>query len=133
MISQFSIDYPLWSIAIPMIIGFVYAAILYWKNRKNKLSKFYNYLLFASRFIAISLISLLLLKPYVKSTNKQVQKPKLLIAVDNSQSMIASKDSNLIRNDLTLNIDNTINKFEDDYDIEILSFGSEVNFQKVDF
>jgi len=133
MISQFSIDYPMWSLIFPVLIGLIYASILYWNNKNNKLSNFYNYLLFFFRFLSIGLICLLLLKPFVKTTQKKIQKPKLIIAVDNSMSMLASKDSASIINDLNKNINNTVSKFENDFDFEKISFGEEIKFQNPDF
>ncbi|PLX02029.1 MAG: hypothetical protein C0595_12680 [Marinilabiliales bacterium] len=133
MISQFSIDYPMWSLIFPVLIGLIYAAILYWRNKKNKLSNFYNYLLFFFRFLSVGLICLLLLKPFVKTTQKKIQNPKLIIAIDNSMSMMATKDSVSISKYLSNNLSNTISKFEDEFDIEIISFGEDIKFQNPDF
>ncbi len=133
MISQFSIDYPMWALIFPVLIGLIYAGILYWNNKKNKLSKFYNYLLFFFRFLSVGLICLLLLKPFVKTTQKKIQKPKLIIAVDNSMSMMASKDSININKKLSDNINKTVSEFENDFDIENISFGEEIKFQNPDF
>jgi len=133
MISQFSIDYPMWSLIFPVLIGLIYAAILYWRNKKNKLSNFYNYLLFFFRFLSVGLICLLLLKPFVKTTQKKIQNPKLIIAIDNSMSMMATKDSVSISKYLSNNLSNTISKFEDEFDIEMISFGEDIKFQNPDF
>jgi len=133
MISQFSIDYPMWSLIFPVLIGLIYAAILYWKNKNNKLSKFYNSLLFVFRFLSVGLICLLLLKPFVKTTQKKIQKPKLIIAVDNSMSMMATKDSVDISKNLSNELKNTISQFENEFDIEKLSFGEDIKFQNPDF
>lgn len=133
MINQFSIDYPMWSLIFPVLTGLIYAAILYWNNKKNKLSKFYNYLLFFFRFLSVGLICLLLLKPFVKTTQKKIQKPKLIIAIDNSMSMKASKDSTLIKNVLINKVNNTVNDYENDFDVERISFGEEIRFQNPDF
>jgi hypothetical protein len=72
--------------AIPcLLLGLLYAWLMY-RQPQNLPDKF-RYLLSAFRALAVFLIALLLVSPLVKSTNYQPQKPLILIAQDNSQSI----------------------------------------------
>ncbi|WP_128543921.1 VWA domain-containing protein [Larkinella soli] len=74
-----------WWILLCMVIGGIYAFALYQKNAGW--SSRMNYLLSAFRFIAVSLVCFLLLNPLIRSVRTLTEKPKVVLAVDNSESM----------------------------------------------
>jgi len=76
-----------------IIIGLAYAAILYYKIEKPELPLWVKRVAFALRTLTMSNISVLLLNPLLKSTQKEIIKPIILVGVDNSASIRYTKDS----------------------------------------
>lgn len=83
-------EFSLWFIPLCLLIGFVYAYLLY--NTKNPWSKQINYCLAATRFIVGSLISFLLLGPLLNQITYQEEAPILVLNIDDSES-ITKEDS----------------------------------------
>jgi hypothetical protein len=137
MINQFSTDYPLWMLILPIVTGLVFSAFLYFsplkKGRKNKLGKGIRYVLFVFRFLSVSLISLLLLNPFIKTSKKNIRKPKLIVAIDNSSSILLSADSVNIKKNIESDILELNNRYSSDYDVETLLFGEKISFGKPNF
>ncbi|MFY7829038.1 MAG: VWA domain-containing protein [Flectobacillus sp.] len=75
-----------WFILLCLLAGAIYAFVLY-QISPTPWSKNTNRLLAASRFIAVSLIALLLLNFLIRQISQSVQKRTLVLAIDNSQSM----------------------------------------------
>jgi hypothetical protein len=79
------------------------------------------------RFFSVSLIAFLLLSPLIKKQTEIVQKPLIILAQDNSCSILLSKDSGFYRKEYP----NAIREFSDDlhkkFDVAELSFGDRVS------
>lgn len=116
----------MWSLIVPISVGLLFAALLYVKNKHNKLSIVWTVILFGLRFLSTALIALMLLSPFIKTTKKHIQKPKLLFAIDNSRSMLYSSDSTFLQNNFKANLQNLQNEFADDFEIEKILFGQNV-------
>lgn len=87
---QFILAYPWWFIFGCLLLGFLYAYLLYfWKpsSSQNYKGKEIYFLAFL-RFIAVSFISFLLLSPLLKTKNTAYDKPILVFAKDNSESLL---------------------------------------------
>ena len=123
MITDLIIEYPWWSLLIVIVTGLVVAGLLYYRNRANKLGTFLTILLFIVRFLAVSLLAFLLLSPFLKTRIKNLEKPIVIIGVDNSKSMILNKDSTYYQGDFITQM----KKLEDDlsgkYDVDSYLFG----------
>jgi len=86
-----SFQYPQAYIFLCLLLGVVYALLLYFRHYfikdptpgQKRLMHFLGVL----RFAVISLIAILLLSPFVKSKFTEVQKPVVLILQDNSESV----------------------------------------------
>ncbi|MDP2412369.1 hypothetical protein [Daejeonella sp.] len=85
---QFTSESYLWLLAC-MGLGISYAFLLY--KPSGHLHKTLRYFLFALRSIAISTIAFLLFSPLVKTINRTVEKPLIILAQDNSASILLSK------------------------------------------
>ena len=85
------IDYTWYMVALCMLAGAVYAAVLYFIPRKAKLPL--RWLLAALRFAAVSAICFLLLAPMTRRNVHERQKPHVVLAVDRSLSVALSADS----------------------------------------
>jgi hypothetical protein len=76
-----------WWAPVCLLLGLLYAWLMY--RHPVNLSDRFKYILSALRAIAVFIIALLLISPLVRSVNYQQQKPLILIAQDNSQSISA--------------------------------------------
>ncbi|MDU0371268.1 VWA domain-containing protein [Hymenobacter endophyticus] len=74
-----------WFIALCLLVGLGYAALLY--SAKAPWSRSVNYVLAAVRFAVVSFLCFLLLSPFLKSTTTTRQEPTVVLALDNSQSV----------------------------------------------
>jgi hypothetical protein len=90
-------EYSAWYIFLCIATGLGFAVLLYRKENKFKeAGKSVIKLMFALRFISISLISFLLLSPILKTIGKRIENPIIIYAQDNSESL--EKHKNLILN-----------------------------------
>lgn len=80
-----------WFILLCLLAGAVYAFVLYQKN--SPWSKKTNYLLAGLRFLLVSIMTFLLLGPFIKQINNTFEKPAYVFAIDNSLSISAVNDS----------------------------------------
>lgn len=104
-------QYPLWYFIFCFLLGGLLAFLLYRKDKKLvEFSQTSIGVLFTLRFLGVSIIAILLLSPLIKYFNKVVEKPVIIIAQDNSASMIMGKDSSFVKEGL----EKQINKLEKD-------------------
>ncbi|TAG05234.1 MAG: VWA domain-containing protein [Cytophagia bacterium] len=81
-----------WWIIIAVLVGFFYAYSLYYKSNFIKPIQYYG--LAALRFTVVTIICLLLLlNPYWRQITNKEEKPVVVIAVDNSQSVSMTTDT----------------------------------------
>jgi hypothetical protein len=83
-----------WFILLCLLIGFGYAWLLYQKNAPW--SKTINRILFGFRWILVTILCLLLLGPFVKYFRNYIEKPVMVLALDNSQSIANGNDTNAL-------------------------------------
>nr|WP_067055475.1 VWA domain-containing protein [Mucilaginibacter sp. L294] len=74
-----------WWLPACLVLGLLYAWLMY--RQPVQLVKSIRYTLFALRAVVVSFLALLLVSPLVRSTSYQPQKPLVLIAQDNSESI----------------------------------------------
>lgn len=79
-------------IIVCLLVGIAYASILY-INTKRPWNKTINIVLFVSRAILVSFLSILLLGPIVKQITNYFERPLYLIVLDNSASVAQVVDS----------------------------------------
>jgi hypothetical protein len=68
-----------------LVLGLLYAWLMY--RKPVQLAKSMRAMLFAFRAVVVSRLALLLVSPLVRSVSYQPQKPLVLIAQDNSESI----------------------------------------------
>ncbi|NVN94993.1 MAG: hypothetical protein HXX18_06885 [Bacteroidetes bacterium] len=122
-------EYPAWMIVFCIIAGIAYSAILYYKNRRNDFSPLLSKLMSLFRFLAIFFIAFLLLSPLLKTITHSNEKPIIIFAQDNSQSILISKDSSFYKNEYKQKIEKLIDELGQKYDIKSFSFDDKVNEQ----
>ncbi len=119
---QLLISSPWWFILLCLLTGFVYAWLLYKPTFKDTPHK----IMAALRFLSITLLCFFLLGPILVRTITEVEKPKILMVLDNSQSIQASGNNGFIKNTFLKEWYNVKSKLGDDFQVEYLNIGGEI-------
>ena len=105
-------------------------ALSYWFYRRDKklidMKNAVRNLLMVFRFVSIFIILLLILSPIINSVSTYIEKPIIIIANDNSESIKINSDSTLLLK-LPASIDSIVNQLSDNYDIKTLSFSNKID------
>jgi hypothetical protein len=121
-------ELPFYYVFICLAAGAFYAYLLYRREKKREtFSKGILYTLFTLRFFSVFIISLLLLNFLLKQNLNQTEKPLILLALDNSASIIAGKDSTEIKNNFLKNLDQLNKSLSEKYNVQALLFGNKIS------
>ncbi len=96
---------PLWLVVPCLFLAGFYAFALYFRDRRNEFPLLLVAALALMRFIAVFLISFLLLAPFTRSITREKEKPVVLVVLDNSASIVLGKDSSYYRDQFTRDLD----------------------------
>lgn len=91
MNSSISFQYPVWFTLLCLLAGIAYATLLYYREQnfgeQNASSNRWKKAMAFFRFLAVSVLAILLLSPFLKTRNTQIYKPIVAIVHDNSESI----------------------------------------------
>lgn len=119
---------------IAIIAGLSYASLLYLSNKKQHHGKFLTTILFFLRASVVAIIALLFFNPYFKHKNNKIEESTIVIAQDNSKSLILTKDSIFYKEEYPLILDSIINCLEEKHLIDKYIFGDKVeDFDSIDY
>ncbi len=129
-------SYPIWYVFICALLGIGYSYLFY-RNEKSfeGIHKALLYLMSFLRFGVVFLVSLLLLEPLILAENQEVEKPIIIFAQDNSQSILANTDSTFYKNEYISSVEALLKDLEQQYELKTFTFGSDlsdtlnINFQ----
>ena len=111
-----------WFILVCLLAGFGYAFLLYKPHLKQLPYK----LMAALRFLSIALLCFFLLGPILVQSLNEIQKPKILMIFDQSESITSSKELSFYQNEFYQNWLNSPSNLGDEYDVEFLKIGSNI-------
>jgi hypothetical protein len=117
------LEYPLWFVLICIIAGIGFSAILYYRSQADYLSLNQKRMLAVFRFVAITLISLLLLSPLLEIRQTRTEEPLVIFFQDNSLSLISGRDSIYMLQEYPLIMDNISSRLSRDFGFLTYSFG----------
>ena len=123
---QFFTEYPIWFILFCLAAGAGYAFLLYGQGHNilfDKNQKLWTWIIAGIRFFFVSIIAFLLLNPLLKYISSKVEKPILVLAIDNSESIINSSDSAIYRKKLTDFFENFQTQIGDEIKVQPYLFG----------
>ncbi len=124
---------PIWFIIFCLLLGAAYAFFLYRKDKQFKELPAWGIRLMAGfRFVSVFLISFLLLSPLVKSISRTVEKPVIIVAQDNSESIRLTSDSAFYNKQYTEQVDDLVDKLSENYTVNTYSFGEQLS-KGIDF
>lgn len=135
-------EYSLWFVPVCAFFALAITVILYFKNKKHReLSRIQRWTLRVLRFSGVFLLSCLLLSPFFEINNKEIQKPVIVFAQDNTASLLFNKDSSFYQTTYKDNLSAFLSSIGESYDTAFYRFGAEVerkntvdySFQGTDF
>ena len=96
--SALILEHSPWFVLLCLLVGALVAFLLY--RRPGPWGKKVNYLLTVFRFVLVSILCFLLVGPILKQFKNRVEKPSVVLAIDNSLSLGEVTDSVALRQDL---------------------------------
>lgn len=125
-------EYPIWLVLVCFLAGLGYSFLLYRKTDKSSEKSVssslltINSLLFAIRFLVVSFLCFFLLNPLIKNTTTYTEKPIIIIAADNSASILKNKDSVFYKKEFPHLLHQFSDALSDKYEVQFLKFDRDV-------
>ncbi len=114
---------PLWLLPIVCAAGAI-AYFAYFFRRKDSYLTWQRNTLAVFRFLSVLLVLFLLVSPVVRMTKNIEQKPIVVIAQDDSSSIMLTKDSAYYRNKYMKDLSDLTQRLSDKYDVRFYAFGA---------
>lgn len=119
-----------WLIIPSLLVAITGAWILY-RNHKfeftDRFSRWLDKLLLFIRFAGLFILCLLILGPLFKWISSKTEKPYIILALDNSQSVLAVKDSAKVRQAIVKWRDELTEELESDFEVRTFLFGKKMS------
>ena len=131
-------EYPSWLLLVCIISAAGIAFVFYRRDRQNQhLSPLLRTLLGVFRFVTLSILAILLVRPLIKTIERDIEAPIILIAQDNSESIAQTADSAFYTSTWKQNLEQLATKLESQYQVVRYTFGDALNgetrFDSVDY
>ena len=118
-------QYPLWLAIFAVLLGVGYALFLYFRNDNVAFEKRSRIVMASLRGVAMALLAFLLLAPMLKMIRKQTDKPVIIFAIDNSESIAAGKDAGYYTTDYPKQLQKVVTELAKQYDVDAYLVGDE--------
>ena len=129
-----NIGIPIWMLALSLLAGLAAATVLYFRNKKQHYGKALNVIFFALRTLIVGLVVLLLFNPLIRQKFSSVETPTIILAHDNSSSVVLCKDSAFYKNDYQTQFEQFRKDLNADFQVDEYLFGEEMrDFDQLDF
>ena len=128
MLSKLSLtaETSLWLLPLCLLLGVAVAYLLYNKRKHgDDIPKAFRLFLFVLRTLSIALIAFFLLSPVINSRSPEIEKPIVIIGMDNSESISHLTDSGRLI-DFAQKLRAVEKKLEDQFEVHLYSFGESV-------
>lgn len=119
-----SFQFPAWYIFLCVLLGLLIAFVLYWREQNFRpQASWLPWVMGGFRFLSVTLISLFLLSPLLKSLQLETRKPIVVIAQDVSESVRTTMPGEQLAQyqDRLRSVKDDLSS---DYEVKLLSFGS---------
>lgn len=119
---------------VAAVAGVTLALVLYFKNRSQHYGRALTVTLFVLRALIGFGVVLLLFNPYVRQTVSTLEQPTVILAHDNSASIVLSKDSTFFKTAYPSQFEVFRQSLNEDFQVDEYLFGEEVrDFDQLDF
>ena len=120
------IEYSPWFL-IPLVITAVLGSfILYFYPKRRFFTKTQTIFLSSLRFLALLFALLLIVSPTIKHKKTIVKKPLIVLAQDNSSSILMTKDSSFYKNQYLKKLEALRESLGKEFEIKTVLFGNDV-------
>ncbi len=128
---QIVFEYPSWFLFFCIAAGALVSWFLYRRDKTfESLSPWLIRTMAVLRFFAVTIIAILLLSPLLKTNLREVEKPIIVVAQDNSESIVTGKDSAFYRNEYVESFNKLVKQLSDKFEVKTYSFGDRVEENK---
>ncbi len=128
------IGIPFWMYLVAAGMGIAFALLLYFKNKKQHYGKPLTVVLFVLRALIGGVVTMLLFNPYIRQKVSKVEQPIVVLAHDNSASIVLSKDSMYYKESYPTQIAVFEESLKKNFQVDEYLFGQEVrDGNKLDF
>lgn len=128
------IGVPIWMLLVALAVGVAFAMVLYYRNKKQHYGKLLTTVLFSLRTLIGAIVVLLLFNPYIRQKLTVEEQPTVLLAHDNSASVILSKDSTFYMTDYPVQFGEFRQQLNRSFQVDEYLFGlSSREFDSLDF
>lgn len=108
------------------MLGVGFAALLYFREKRFAERPGLRRVLAVLRAAAVTLIALFLLEPMMRYLEREIEPPIVVIAADNSQSMVLGRDSAEARTAVPALMEEVRDALSGDYDVATYTFGQNI-------
>lgn len=116
-------EYPLWFIIFCLLLGSMYAFLFYRRDNKFRdVNHWWIRGMAALRFLTVSILAFLLLSPLLRSLEQNIERPIIILAQDNSASIVINNDSAYYRNSYKSDLQKFVDQARQEYDLVAYSF-----------
>jgi hypothetical protein len=118
-------DLPIAFTGLCLLLAVLYAGALYYREKRHEIPEWLRWILALSRGIVVFLISFLLLSPLFKQLIRNTEPPLLVLAQDNSGSLVFQKDSTFMRDEYPQMLDEFKESLGDKFSVVSYTFGND--------
>lgn len=132
----FIFEHPTWYLLPIAVLAALVAWFLYRRDKNNAhFGTGLRIFLAVLRFLSLLIIGFFLLKPLIRSSERELENPILLIAQDNSSSLVLTADSQFYRETYPPLLFSLVERLSADYDVRTYTFGERFSehFDSLDF
>ncbi|MBL7932246.1 MAG: VWA domain-containing protein [Bacteroidia bacterium] len=127
MLSKIIVNSPWYFFVLSILFGLFTSYFLYFRNRKNKDAPLgVLRMMSILRFLYLCILCFLLLSILFKHIKTETEKPTIVLAIDNSSSMVGTGDSVKIRKEISQDLKSISQALGEKYELKTLLFGSRV-------
>ena len=127
MLAGIFFTYSPWWIPLCILLALVYAGLFYFREKRFADTPVLRALLALLRFAAVLGILLLLLEPLLRYARTELEAPIVVLAVDNSQSVIMGPDSLEQRAEIPVRMERLVEQLSADYSVSQYTYGQRVS------
>lgn len=119
-------ELPWWLVLFCLIAGAGISAILYFKDKNSDYTPLTQKILALVRGFSVFLIAFLLLSPMIKTITRRLEKPVVIMALDNSESIITGKDSVYYRGEFIKQWNKLADNLSGKYELQTYSYSDKL-------